>query len=179
MFPKALGWLRDAMAAVASETYTSTSAPIQYAGVRAFKGGPEIERYLKYSRRVLHALGNWCADKLRAAGATLEAPTGGFYLFPDFSGLRDRLAARGVMDCEQLCVRLLDEAGVAVLPGSSFGRPREELTARLAYVDFDGERALDGAAANSRRKRLDEDWLREHCRPTVEAIESMCDWLDA
>src|SRR5690606_7376175 len=33
-FPRELRWLLDAMASVASETYTSTSAPIQYAAVR-------------------------------------------------------------------------------------------------------------------------------------------------
>ena len=39
IFPPGLRWLLDAMANVASETYTSTSAPIQYAAVRAFQGG--------------------------------------------------------------------------------------------------------------------------------------------
>jgi len=38
-FPESLRWLRDGMAAVASETFTSTSAPIQYAAVTAFNKG--------------------------------------------------------------------------------------------------------------------------------------------
>ena len=37
VFPKCLGWLREAMAAVATETFTSTCAPIQYAAIRAFQ----------------------------------------------------------------------------------------------------------------------------------------------
>lgn len=36
-FPKQLHWLRDAMVAVASESYTSVSAPIQYASCLAFQ----------------------------------------------------------------------------------------------------------------------------------------------
>lgn len=44
--------LSDAMTAVASETYTSTSAPIQYAAVRAFQGGSDIEEYLWHARHV-------------------------------------------------------------------------------------------------------------------------------
>jgi len=36
-FPPTLRWLQAAMAAVASETFTSTSAPIQHAAVRAFE----------------------------------------------------------------------------------------------------------------------------------------------
>ena len=44
VFPRALSWLADAMAAVASETFTSTSAPIQYAAVRAFEDRPEMHQ---------------------------------------------------------------------------------------------------------------------------------------
>ena len=45
------------MAAVASETFTSVSAPIQYAAVDAFTAHPDIERYLVDSRKILGALG--------------------------------------------------------------------------------------------------------------------------
>ena len=40
------GNLRTTMAVVASESFTSTGAPIQYAAVRAFAGGPDIDDYL-------------------------------------------------------------------------------------------------------------------------------------
>ena len=83
-FPHDLHWLLEAMATVASETYTSTSAPIQYAAVRAFEGGAEIENYLAQSRRVLRHLGRHFAKALRGAGASVADPVGGFYLFPDF-----------------------------------------------------------------------------------------------
>ncbi|MBU3914035.1 aminotransferase class I/II-fold pyridoxal phosphate-dependent enzyme, partial [bacterium] len=56
-FPKSLMWLQEAMASIASETFTSTSAPIQYAAIRAFKGGVMLERYLAHSRRILSKLG--------------------------------------------------------------------------------------------------------------------------
>jgi len=45
-FPEELSWLKDAMTTFASETYTSVSAPIQYAAIRAFRGGAEIDHYL-------------------------------------------------------------------------------------------------------------------------------------
>jgi aspartate aminotransferase len=176
LFPQRMRWLLDAMAAAASETYTSTSAPIQYAAVRAFQGGPEIERYLIDSRRILAALGNWIADRLTRAGIHCPAPHGGFYLFPDFSPIADRLAARGIRESPTLCRRLLTETGVAILPGSEFGRPATELTARLAYVNFDGEAAL-GAVAD-RSDPLDEGFLREVCEGTVLAIDQICAWLE-
>ena len=157
----------------ASETYTSTSAPIQYAAVRAFRGGPKIEAYLADCRRVLTALGGWCAKSLQDAGAHLADPIGGFYLFPDFEALREPLAARGIETNEQLCHQLLEDTGVAILPGSQFGRPPTELTVRLAYVDF------DGGAANAALgdEPADEAFVREHCPRVVEAITRMCAWL--
>ena len=73
-FPKSLAWLRKAMAAAASETYTSVSAPIQHAAIAAFEGGPEMELYLQRSRAVLQALAEHVSRRLAAAGAAVPAP---------------------------------------------------------------------------------------------------------
>ncbi|MCZ6698888.1 MAG: pyridoxal phosphate-dependent aminotransferase [Planctomycetota bacterium] len=178
VFPKRLRWLLDAMSAVASETYTSTSAPIQYAAVRAFQGGPDIEHYLQQSRRVLHALGCAVTDRLRKTGAEVLAPHGAFYLFPDFSPLRDNLNARGIRTGPQMCQRLLAETGVAVLPGSNFGRPPDEFTARLAYVDFNGAEALRAVESIPMGQSIDEAFLREHCGRVMEAADRLCDWME-
>lgn len=177
VFPHRLRWLLDAMAVVASETYTSTSAPIQYAAVRAFEGGEEIDRYLDASRRILKALGRRLAADLAAAGAEIAPPEGGFYLFPDLSPLRERLAGRGIRTSRGLCERLLDDTGVAILPGRDFGRPARELTARLAYVNFDGARALDAVAELAPGAELDDDFLAACCGEPLEAVARACEWL--
>ena len=177
--PPSLGWLQDAMAAAASETFTSTSAPIQYAAVRAFEGGIEIERYLSHSRRILGALGRWCAGRLVRAGVAVPKPQGGFYLFPNFSRKRGLLADRGITTSAGLCSALLEDTGVAILPGSDFGRPPDELTARLAYVDFDGARALAAAERKSAHARLGEEFLRLNAGSVVEAVERVAGWLAA
>ena len=171
--PPSMRWLLDALSAAASETFTSTSAPIQYAAVRAFEGGKDIEVYLEGCRRVLCALGNFLARGLRAAGAQVLEADGGFYLFPDFSRLRDRLLASGIATSDELCRRLLEETGVAVLPGTDFGRSPSELVLRLAYVDFDGGAALRSIADSS----PDESFLRRYCGKTVEAVDRVSEWV--
>ncbi|ROR32880.1 pyridoxal phosphate-dependent aminotransferase [Inmirania thermothiophila] len=175
-FPPSLRWLLDAMAAVASETYTSTSAPIQYAAIRAYQGGLEIERYLHNSRRILRALAQRLHGMLTAAGIDCAAPEGGFYLFPDFCPLRERLARRGITASGELCDRLLEETGVAILPGTDFGRPAAELTARLAFVDFDGARALVAAEAVPPHQELDDDFLETYCGRVLAAVQRVVDW---
>lgn len=177
--PRELDWLVAGMATVASETFTATSAPIQYAAVRAFHGGASIERYLWQSRRILKALGEMVHTALTAAGLSLSPFDGGFYAFPDFSPLREQLAARDITTSQQLCTRLLEETGVATLPGDCFGRPVTELTVRLAYVDFDGARALAAAEQVPEDQPLGADFLQRNCEKMVTAMDRLRDWLKA
>ena len=178
VFPECLDWLRDAMTAVASETFTSTSAPIQHAAVRAFADDPEIERYLQLVRRVLAALGRHVARQLEEAGVQVRAPQGGFYLFPDFSAKAGALRSRGITTSVELCERLLEDTGVAILPGRDFGRPDEELTVRIAYVNFDGGRALEAARALSSDAAVGNDFLRSHCGEVLEAVQRVAVWIN-
>jgi len=177
VFPPTMRWLLKAMEAVASETYTSTSEPIQYAAVRAFQGGFAIERYLWRARRILSALGNRLADMLRDVGARGPRPVGGFYLFPDFSALAPQLARRGITTSDSLCARILEETGVAVLPGSAFGRDSTELTLRLSYVDFDGGQAMAAAEALGPNAPIDAQFLDRYCARTLEGVSRLCKWI--
>ena len=176
-FPRELYWLLEALAAVASETYTSVSAPIQYAAVRAFRGSVRIERYLWHVRRILAGLGERCSAILNEAGIRVHAPEGAFYLFPDFSPHADRLAGRGVTDGVMLCRRLLEEAGVAALPGASFARARGELTVRLAFVDFDGAAALAASETVPLHEPLTDDFFRAWCADVLAGTERITDWV--
>ncbi len=178
-FPPELRGVLDAMAVVASESYTSVSAPIQHAAITAFSGGPDMALYLQRSRRVLRQLGPAIAARLRAAGCELDDPEGGFYLFPDLSALRGRLAARGIHDARLLCERVLEDTGVAVLPGSAFGRSPAELSLRLAYVNFDGAAALAGAAALDDSAVAEADFIDAYCADTMAGIERMARWFEA
>ncbi|MCH8489629.1 MAG: aminotransferase class I/II-fold pyridoxal phosphate-dependent enzyme [Oceanicaulis sp.] len=174
-FPKSLAWLRKGMSAAASETYTSVSAPIQHAAIAGFEGGPEIELYLERCRAILAALADYVSQRLTQAGAAVNPIRGGFYAFPDFDALRDKLAARGVATSETLCERLLEETGTATLPGSAFGRPENELSLRLAFVDFDGEAALNALAAG---ESLDAGFVKRHAPRVVAGIEAMARWAE-
>ena len=173
VFPKPLSWLLEALAAVASETFTSTCAPIQYAAITAFEANPDIERYLDDSRSILAALCAYAWGSLTAVGAEVAQPHGGFYLFPNFEPMRERLAARDVADGTTFCERLLEDTGVACLPGHVFGRPESEMSMRIACVDFDGAAAL---AAAEEGEAIDQTFLRNYCGSVMEAVEQIAAW---
>lgn len=176
VFPPDLRWLCDAMAAIASETYTSVCAPIQYAAIHAFRTDVFIERYLWHARRILAALADHSVKTLSDAGIRVPKPDGGFYLFLDFSPLRDRLQQRGITTSRQLCEALLNEAGVAILPGASFARPSTELTARLSYVDFDGARALSASETVPLDEQLPSDFCTHNCDRVLDGMRRIAEW---
>lgn len=170
-FPPGLEWLLDAMAIVASETFTSTSAPIQYAAIRAYEGGPEIDQYLDRSRKVLKRLSDYLVDRLLAMEIEVLRPDGAFYLFPDFEHFREKLEAREIYTSVELCNAMLEEAGVAMLPGHDFGRKPEELTVRMAFVDFDGTKALQQIDT------ADDGFLQQCCPNMIAAMDALASWL--
>ena len=177
VFPRCLRWLQDAMATVASETFTSTCAPIQYAAVKAFQDDPAMDHYLFQVRRVLKALGQHITETLMHAGARMVAPTGGFFLFPDFSEFAEPLRKRGITTSTELCRRLLSEAGVAVLPGQEFGLHPDQLALRIAYVNFDGARVLKSIDQLPKHATLDVQHFKEWCPDTLEAIDRLVEWI--
>ncbi len=176
-FPRSLDWLMEAMAAVASETYTSVSAPIQYAAVEAFRGSMAIERYLWHARRILSTLGQKCYQILADAGVRIHPPEGAFYMFPDFSPFAEKLAKRNIKNSAMLCERLLHETGVAMLPGRVFERPCEELTARISYINFAGARSLAASETIAMHHELPEEFIQAHCEETIEATKTLANWL--
>ncbi len=152
---------------VASETWSCVAAPVQHAAAEAYRFGPEVECYVQRERLVLSMLGQRAADKLSAAGIPTARPQGGFYLFPDFSPWREVLMSSGISTSEQLCSHLLQQAGVALLPGSAFGMPADELVARLSYVNFDGAAALQANDAE----------LEAILSPVQDGLDALIGWL--
>ena len=177
VFPTELRPLLDTVASVVDAVRTAACTPVQYAAVQAYEGSIEIERYLWNVRRILRALGYRCYKTLQQAGIDVIEPRAAYFLFPRFSHLRDRLRRRGIATGSALCSRLLEEAGVALLPGCELGRPNDELTARISYANFDGAKALAASELLSKDVAVDTAFLRAYCGSTLEAIDRIVSWL--
>ena len=176
-FPQNLRWLMDAMACVASETYSSVSAPIQFAAVSAFMGGIQIERYLQHSRRILAGLGRRAHSILNQGGIRVHPPEGGFYLLLDLEPFREKLQKHRIDNGGALCERLLAEASVAVLPGEVFERPANELTVRLAYINFAGGAALAASETVPLHEKLSDEYFKKYCPDTLKGSIRIVEWL--
>ena len=169
--PDAPSALCDALVGLGSETYSCAPAPIQVAALSAYVLDGETHTFLVAQRRILRAIGSVVHGALIEAGIRAHAPQGGFYLLLDFRRFAKELAGRGIGDDVQICERLLADTGVALLPGAAFGMPGEALTARLAYVDFDGEAALRDA------ERIEAN-VATHAAKMLDGIRLLSQWLN-
>ena len=138
IFPQNLSLIRKAIRSVASETFTSVSAPIQYAALKAFK--TNHNEFLKKCRKILNFVSSFLHKELCSVGIKALKPTGGFYILCDFSNVIKK--SDNIFSDQELSNLLLQKLGVASLPGSDFGLEKEKMILRLAFVDFDGEKAL-------------------------------------
>lgn len=166
--------LRTRMLAVVSEIWSSPSGPIQQAAAYAFAEPDELTEHIAKSRRLHAAMATAMADRLRAAGATVPTPHGGFYLYPDFAPLRATLTAdHGVRTGADLAGLLLKEYGVGVLPGSAFGDHEEALRLRIAVSLLYGETEAQRQAALDSADPLALPWISDALDRAVEVFGSL------
>lgn len=165
--PKQLGQeFFQAVIGVASETYSCAPSPIQIASTEAYQDTILAKSFLSKQISLLNAIAKHCSSQLRGIGVDIHDAQGGFYLFPDFSPFRDRLSRRNIHTSEQLTAALMEETGVALLPGSAFGMIESSLTTRLAFVDFDGAQIWDSAEEEASFGKV------------KVGIEKLCEWLE-
>jgi aspartate aminotransferase len=140
--PSQLENLLSTVIGVASETYSCAPSPIQIAATKAYSSLSITDDFIAKQIDVLSDISEYCTKALNDMGINVHAAEGGFYLFPDFSAFTEKLRLRDIETSEQLTNVLMDETGIALLPGSAFGMPPNSLTTRLAFVDFDGAQAI-------------------------------------
>lgn len=171
------GQFVDTLLGVASEVYSCAPTPVQLAAIAAYAGGQDTLDYIRHQRRILKQLGLQAHAALEQAGIRVCAPEGGFYMFVDFMGKQTELAQRGLHSSEALCEQLVKDCGVVLLPSTAFGVPSEYMSARLAYVDFDGNAAIAASQAIGLDAPLPENFAATHCARTLEGIAALAQWV--
>lgn len=115
------GWMVKAASKLQSQFTSAPSSISQMAGIAALEMGPEpIERMVAAFRERRDMLYGVLTS---IEGMKCPLPEGAFYLFPDISAWLGARTASGhvIQSSEALCVHLLDEYDVALVPGSAFG----------------------------------------------------------
>jgi len=131
----------DACIAIQGQTTTCASSITQRAGLAALDGDQAPVAAMAAAFRVRRDRA--CARLAAVPGLKVSAPDGAFYLFPDVTALFGS-EWRGVRieSSDDFCLYLLEEAGVALVPGSAFG---DDACVRMSFAASDAaiDLALD------------------------------------
>lgn len=119
------GWALEAVEALAQNVFIAPPAPAQFAGLAAFT--PGVWAVVEQRRQAFAARRDLLVDGLRSVGFGVPVtPHGAFYVYARSDGLDG--------DSMRLARRLLDEAGVAAVPGCDFGDFEPEAHMRFSYT---------------------------------------------
>jgi aspartate aminotransferase len=126
--------LIKAMDKLQSQSTSNTSSISQAAAIEALTGPQDSVEAMRvvYERRR-----NMVVEMLnKAEGVRCPTPEGAFYVFPDIRGCLGKTSAGGkkIDSCEDFCLALLEETGVAAVHGAAFMFPGHF---RISYATDD------------------------------------------
>ena len=165
--PKQLEELKNSLKILCSESFTSVSAPIQYAAIEAYRS--DHSDYLSAVKKILSFTGRYVYENLKSNVINITEPEGGFYLFPEFTNAK-------FSSSSEMCKDILNKTGVALLPGSDFGLDSKKMIARLSYTDFDGSNFLKNTLGS---KNLDKAHLEKYAPNIVEGVIKLKKWSNS
>ncbi len=166
LIPNELNQLTNSMKVLASETFSSVSAPIQYAAISAFKN--DHTDYVLRSKNILKGIAEYVYENLKSNNVVLNKPMGGFYLMPEFLSKRFKTSS-------EMCADLLNKKCVAILPGSDFGFLENKMIARISCTDFDGHNFMSNINSDT---SIDEDLIKKFAPKIIEGTNRIKDWVE-
>jgi aspartate aminotransferase len=167
LVPDSLNEIKNMINVLASETFSAVSAPIQYAAIKAYEH--DHSNYINKSKNILSAIGNYVYENLRSNKVLINKPQGGFYLMPEF--LNKKFNSSSAM-----CDSILNDTGVALLPGSDFGFEQSKMLARLSFTDFDGQEFMNKIEDN---QKIDKDHIAKFAPKIIEGVDKLKKWSES
>ncbi len=162
--PDKLSELLENIKTLASESYSTVNSPAQFAAVKAYEG--DFKEYKDKTLNILRSVGNYVYNNLKSNKVLINPPQGAFYLMPEFPNKKYKTST-------ELCERILDTTGVAMLPASDFGFSPKKMLTRLCYIDFNGTEFLK-APINS--KIIDDKIIEKYAPNVVEGVKKLSNW---
>ena len=163
--------ITKALNGIGSETFSSVAAPIQYAAIKAYQKTPEINDFIELEKKVLIQAANLTSQILKNnSKIKFHNAQGGFYLFLDFSYYKEAALKNDINNIKDFCSKIFTQTGVALLPSTAFGMSYSSFAARMAFVDFDGKKALKEQEEKGEVSKQTFLKLKEGCL-------KICNWL--
>ncbi len=167
LVPDSLIEIKNMINVLASETFSAVSAPIQYAAIKAYEN--DNSKFINKSRNILRAVGNYVYENLKSNKILINKPQGGFYLMPEFLNKKFNSSS-------EMCDCILNDTGVALLPGTDFGFNPSQMLARLSFTDFDGQEFMSKIEDN---QKIDNHHIANFAPKIIEGVDKLKKWSES
>ena len=75
-----------------------------------------------------------------------------------------------------MCDNILNDTGVALLPGTDFGFDQTQMLVRLSFTDFDGQEFMNNIKDN---QKIDNEHILNFAPKIVEGIDKLKKWSES
>jgi aspartate aminotransferase len=142
IFPPHALDLKSQFKKILATEYTAVSTPIQHAAVAGFEISKEMDEYFDVTRSIHHMMSEYTHHRLSAIeGVKTTKPDATFYLLADFNSFSTELQKAKIDTSQKLSEALIVHPyHTAIVGGDSLVLERTDFSARIAYVDYDGEK---------------------------------------
>ena len=173
IFPLHTSELKQQFKKILATEYTATSTPIQHAAIAGFQESREMDEYFEITRRIHQIMGDYTYRTLNGIeGVKTTKPEATFYLLANFNSYSDYFLENKISNSQKFSESLIRHPyHTALVGGDSLVLERTDFSARIAFVDYDGKRAMKNYIDNPPRTSSDRiEFVKDNAPKIVDGL---------
>ena len=173
IFPLHTTELKQQFKKILATEYTATSTPIQHAAIAGFQESREMDEYFEITRRIHQIMGDYTYRILNEMeGVKTTKPEATFYLLANFNSYSDYFLENKISNSQKFSESLIQHPyHTALVGGDSLVLERTDFSARIAFVDYDGKKAMKNYVDNPPRTSSDRvEFVKDNAPKVVDGL---------
>ncbi len=181
IFPEDSKILQQHFKKILATEYTATSTPTQFAAIAGFTKSKELDDYFEVARQIHSMMGIYTYNALnQIEGIQATKPESTFYLLADFNFYSDEFQMNKINTSQKFSQSLISHPyHTAIVGGDSLVLERTDYSARLAFVDYDGEKAMQNYITNPPKTQSDRtEFVKTNAPRLVNGLNMLTRYVD-
>ena len=181
VFPPDSTKLQQHFKKILATEYTATSTPTQYAAIAGFTKSKELDDYFEVTRQIHSIMGEYTYNALKEIeGIQATKPEATFYLFADFNAYGTDFNVNKITTSQEFSQSLIVHPyHTAIVGGDSLVLERNDFSARLAFVDYDGTAAMKNYINNPPKSQSDRvEFVKNNAPRVIAGINMLRKFVD-
>jgi aspartate aminotransferase len=181
IFPLYTSELKQQFKKILATEYTATSTPIQHAAIAGFQESREMDEYFEITRRIHQIMGDYTYRTLNGIeGVKTTKPEATFYLLANFNSYSDYFLENKISTSQKFSESLIRHPyHTALVGGDSLVLERTDFSARIAFVDYDGKKAMRNYIDNPPRTSSDRiEFVKDNAPKIVDGLAMIQRYLN-